>query len=617
MTERVGETAAHDDEYIWQDLPPDAPEAIRRTCEGAKADAPREGDPVRVVFAGTRIPWQHPGELVLEDGTRLPVERFLPPDLPLGYHDFHPDHDRWTTRVIVTPGRCRLPHQRQWGWAAQLYGARSAESWGMGDLADLRRLGEWSAALGAGVLLINPLGAAPPVVPQTPSPYYPSSRRFRNPLYLRIEEVPGAERLGPELQRLAAAGGALNADRHVDRTSVFRLKQQALRSIWAVFSHDLAMDRYCRRGGAALERFATWCALAEQFGDDWRQWPAEYRRPDAPAVQTFAREHADGIRYHQWLQWLLDEQLAGASQGTPIIHDVPVGFSPGGADAWEWQDLLALDCDIGAPPDAFGPEGQNWQVPPFIPWKLRAAAYGPFVQTIRATFRHAGGLRIDHVMALFRLWWIHHGDDAQHGVYVRYPADDLLGIVALESQRSGAFVIGEDLGTVEPGVRQRLARYGMLSFRVLWFEERLPPEWPPQSMAVVTTHDLPTIAGLWSGADRAEQEALGLPENDEMCKLRERYGEMLGVPDSAPVAEVIGETYRLLAEAPSILTVATLEDALAVPERPNMPGTMDERANWMTTLPGGLAALESSDIARRIAATLDQAARAAHGAAAS
>ena len=225
--------------------------------------------------------------------------------------------------------------------------------------------------------------------------------------------------------------------------------------------------------------------------------------------------------YHAWLQWLLDRQLAEASRAIPILQDLPIGMDPGGADAWEWQDLLAKEMVIGAPPDAFNADGQDWQLPPFVPAKLRAAAYEPFIQTIRAALRHAGGLRIDHVMGLFRLWWIPNGQHPRKGWYVRYPADDLLGIVALESHRAGAFIVGEDLGTVEPGVRQRLALRRMLSCRLLWFEDRPPAEYPELSMASVTTHDLPTIAGLWSGADEAAQRSIGLTVGDEMRQLRD------------------------------------------------------------------------------------------------
>ncbi len=259
---------------------------------------------------------------------------------------------------------------------------------------------------------------------------------------------------------------------------------------------------------------------------------------------------------------------------------------------------------VGAPPDAFNADGQDWQLPPFVPAKLRAAAYEPFIQTIRAALRHAGGLRIDHVMGLFRLWWIPNGQHPRKGWYVRYPADDLLGIVALESHRAGALIVGEDLGTVEPGVRERLALRRVLSCRLLWFEPRPPAEYPELSMASVTTHDLPTIAGLWSGADEAAQRSIGLTVGNEMRQLRDHLREMLGLESNAPVAEVIEAAYRRLAQAPSRIITATLEDAQAMPERPNMPGTIEQWPNWSLVLPQDIETMVEAELPRRIAKAL-------------
>ena len=220
-------------------------------------------------------------------------------------------------------------------------------------------------------------------------------------------------------------------------------------------------------------------------------------------------DHRDRA-YHQWLQWLIDEQLGRASAEIRVMHDLPIGVDPGGADAWAWQDVLAQGCSVGAPPDLYNTQGQDWGLPPFIPHKLRACGYEPVVKTLRAVLRHAGALRIDHVMGLFRLFWIPHGMGPQHGTFVRYKAEELLAIVALESHRAGAFVVGEDLGTVEMGVREQLAERNVLSYRLLWFETTPPRDYPPLAMVAVTTHDLPTIAGLWSGEDLTAQEAIGL-----------------------------------------------------------------------------------------------------------
>ncbi|HEV8306960.1 MAG TPA: 4-alpha-glucanotransferase, partial [Methylomirabilota bacterium] len=576
---------------------------------GAEASrtAPPTGRRVRVVRARQTARVSGPAELHLEEGGAVRVEGALPPDLPFGYHELRPLDGGPAVRLIVSPDRCHLPPRlRTWGWAVQLYAARSAGSWGIGDLADLRRLAEWSAReLGAGLLLVNPLQASNPVTPQEASPYYPSSRRYRNPLYLRIEDVPGAAEARLGLARLAAAGRALNEVRRIDRDAIFRLKMEALDGLWSRFGGDPAFDRYRAAEGEPLAEFATFCALAERCGPNWRRWPAEYRRPDAPGVPRFRAEHAERLEFHRWLQWLLDAQLARASGELAVMHDLPIGVDPGGADAWAWQDVLTIDVTVGAPPDRFNTQGQDWALPPFVPHRLAAAGYEPFVQTIRAALRHAGGLRIDHVMGLFRLFWIPKGMRPAEGAFVRYPADDLLGIVALESHRAGAMIVGEDLGTVEKGVRERLASHGILSYRVLWFEENPPSRFPELALGAVTTHDLPTVAGLWTGADLRNQRDVGLHPNEEGTRgVRARLRALTGLPDDAPTEEVIERTYRLLGQAPSAILTATLEDACAVDERPNMPGTFTEWPNWALALPMALETLERQLLPHAIAAAL-------------
>jgi 4-alpha-glucanotransferase len=341
----------------------------------------------------------------------------------------------------------------------------------------LKRLARWSAQeLNAGVLMINPLHAPTPVAPIQPSPYYPSSRRYRNPLFLRVD---GAS---AELQ---AAGRALNRERLIDRDVAFRLKMQALEEIWSSGGvQDRDFNVYCAREGQDLELFAAFCALAEQHRGSWQKdWPAEYRQPASREVRRFIDEHLDKVRFHQWVQWLIDRQLAACSHEISVMQDLPIGVDPGGADAWMWQDMFAQGVSVGAPPDEFNTGGQDWGLPPFIPHKLRAAAYDPFIRTIRATLGHAGGLRIDHVLGLFRLFWVPEGLGAVKGAYVRYNADELLAIVALESCRARAFVVGEDLGTVEEGVREKLQSMGMLSYRVLWFESEAPETNPEMALA--------------------------------------------------------------------------------------------------------------------------------------
>jgi 4-alpha-glucanotransferase len=595
---------------VWCQTPPTTREALLASMgvDPSEQSAPPAA-PVQVVRPQQVLPLGGPAELTLEDGTVLQVEAVLPPDLPFGYHTLRPLDGRAAVQLIVSPGHCCGPRRaRQWGWAVQLYALRSRGSWGIGDLADLRRLASWSAtAWQADLLLVNPLDAAIPVLPQQPSPYFPSSRCYRNPLYLRIEEIPGAAGLGGELERLAAAGRALNQEHVIDRDAIFRLKVAALEQLWQGFGGDPAFEQYCQTQGDALHHFALFCALAEQYGQGWRHWPAAYRHPQAPAVARFAAAHRERVRFHQWVQWLLDAQLAGVATALPVMHDLPIGVDPNGADAWVWQDLLATDVTVGAPPDEYNTLGQNWGLPAFVPHKLRAAAYQPFRHTLQAAFRHAAGLRIDHVMGLFRLFWIPREAEPSMGAYVRYPADELLAILALESARAQAFVVGEDLGTVEAAARAHLDAYRLLSYRLLWFETEPPSRYPARALAAVTTHDLPTIAGLWSGADLQAQHDLGLQPNVAgLQEIRQRLQAMTGLPDAAAVDEVVLRTHQLLAEAPSAVLVATLEDALAVAERPNMPNTTTEWPNWSWALPCPLEAVERHPLVQAVATALQR-----------
>jgi 4-alpha-glucanotransferase len=558
---------------------------------------PAPGDPP-VLFRrpGTAMPG--PGTVEVEDGGELRVDGRLPPDLPLGYHRWRTP-DGSATRLIVTPGRCHLPEGlRAWGWAMQLYAARSRDSWGMGDLADLAHWARHSAQKwGAGFLLVNPMHAAAPTPGQQASPYYPATRRFRSPLYLRIEDIPGAAELD-DLPRLAKLGHALNDSREIDRDAVWRLKLSALELLWERRRPQPAV-------GADMHQFATWAALTEQFGADWRGWPVAYRHPDRPAVAEFAAAHADRVAFHAWLQELAEEQFAAASAPLAVIQDLPIGVDPGGADAWAWQDLLALEVSVGAPPDEFNTAGQDWGLPPFVPWRLARAGYQPFIDSIRAGMAAHGGLRIDHVMGLFRLWWIPENAGAKGGAYVRYPADDLLDIVALESCRAGAVVVGEDLGTVEQAARDAMAERNMLSYRLLWFEQDDPTTWPTTALAAITTHDLPTVAGLWTGRDLTAQQEAGVTPNEESTQqIRDRLADTGELVEDAPETEAVLAAHRLLARAPAVLLAATLDDAVAEPERPNIPGGDGRRPNWSLALSVPLEDLETHPLAEEIASIL-------------
>lgn len=554
-------------------------------------------------------------EVTCEDGSVRRIDsRTLPADFPFGYHRVRTGAGPERRRLIVSPGRCRLPTSgRAWGWTVQVYALRSRGSWGIGDLADLRAVRHWSQQLGAGFLLVNPLHAVSPSLPQEASPYLPATRRFLNPLYLRVDEVPGAHDV--DLTPYEERADTLT-DAELDRDAVWTLKRAALQTIFDAMGECPRSARWRAEQGSALQEYAIWCALAERLGADWRTWPDQLRRPASDAVTDFAVEHAHEVAFHAWLQWALDTQLRDATGDMTVIQDLPIGVGGSGADAWAWQDQLADGVYVGAPPDAFNSAGQDWGSPPLVPWRLQVADYEPFIQSLRATMSGAGGIRIDHVMGLFRLWWVPAGGAPADGAYVRYPSAEMLDIVALESHRAGALVVGEDLGTVEPGVRETLAAHDVLSYKVLWFEGDDPATWSPSSMAAVTTHDLPTVAGLWSGTDVAEQVAIGLGTPDSLDagqrELAGRLAEPSGLTAGAPDAEAVLAAHRLLARAPSVLLAATLEDAVAERRRPNIPGTT-ERANWRLSLPVTVEELPSHPGPRGVARVLDDAVRASGG----
>ena len=539
-------------------------------------------------------------EVVCEDGEVRHIDGELPADFPLGYHWLTTSDGR-RRRLIVSPGRCWLPEgYRAWGWAVQLYATRSRSSWGIGDLADLRAVRQMAADQGAGFVLINPLHAVAPTAGQEASPYLPATRRFRNPLYLRVSEVPGAE--GVDLED--DAGRKLNDGPLIDRDAVWARKREVLMRIFFAHGGGEAFVRWREEQGQTLQDWATWAAIAEEHGGDWHTWPEELRRPQGPALAAYAEQHGAVVAFHAWLQWALELQFTAATDGMTVIQDLPIGVAGGGADAWTWQDVLAEGVSVGAPPDAFNSQGQDWGSPPLVPWRLRDADYEPFIQSIRATIAGAGGLRVDHVMGLFRLWWVPSEGTAADGAYVRYPAEDLLDIVALESHRAQALVVGEDLGTVEDGVREAMAEHGVLSYRLLWFEDDDPAEWPDTSMAAITTHDLPTVAGLWTGADVTEQEEQGTGSADELERGRTSLLEHLpGLDDDAPAEDAVEHAHRLLARAPSTLLSATLDDAVGEERRPNMPGATD-RPNWSLPLPVVVEDLPAHPLLQKVARTL-------------
>ena len=546
----------------------------------------------------------------------------LPADLPLGYHRLHlrSGTGESSAALIVTPPWLGLPerlgNRRVWGLATQLYSVRSKRSWGVGDLTDLTDLAVWSAARhGAGYLLINPLHAAAPTKPMEPSPYLPTSRRFVSPLYLRVEVIPEyadlpkrkeVRELHAELTRRAAKLDA------IDRDAAWKAKRRALKLVHRVkrsAGRELAYAAFRVREGAALEAFATWCALAERYGDDWHEWPAALRHPEAEGVADFVDKNSTAVDFHRWMQWQLDEQLAGAQSaatraGMPlgIMADLAVGVHPDGSDAWALQDVLALGVTAGAPPDEYNQLGQNWSQPPWRPDQLEDREYQPFRELIGGVLRHAGGVRIDHIIGLFRLWWIPEGALPTAGTYVRYNHEAMIGIVALEAHRAGAVVVGEDLGTVEPWVRDYLRERGLLGTSILWFERDhsgaplAAEHWREYCLSSVTTHDLPPTAGYLAGDHVRLRDSLGLLtrpvaaeqiEDDReqaawMAELR-RVGLLAqdGEPDTE---QVITALYRYLGRTRSRLLALALTDAVGDRRTQNQPGTTNEYPNWRVPL---------------------------------
>jgi len=573
-----------DTEGRWQAASPATIAAIRT----AMGD-PGPGRPTWVVRPGADDTLLGRCHLLLEDGAdRGEVDR-LPPDLPLGIHHLAPMDGGLAMSLVVSPGRCHLPADlRSWGITAQVPCARSSQSWGIGDLADVRALATWVRDLGGDAVALSPLHAPTPVHPIAASPYYPSSRRWRSPLLIRVDEVAGAT--VPGVATLGARARALLTEPVVDRDRCWDLQRTALEHIWSARTDaDRArLEVWRAEQGDALEGWARFCALAEQHGSSWRRWPPELSHPGGPAVGRAAVAAVDRVAFHAWLQLLVEGQLEDVRRvGPRLVLDLAVGVDPGGADAWLWQDLLADGFSVGAPPDAFVPEGQTWGLPPWVPWRLRDVGYRPLADLLQASLVAGGGLRIDHVMGLSRLFWVPDGGSPADGAYVRFAGRELLDIVALESARAGAVVVGEDLGTVEPAFRDELRATGILSTRLVWFEHDPPEVWPSQALAMVTTHDLPTLAGMGSGTDSP-------------AEMRANLERLVGPVAGRPAAEVSAEVHRHLGRSPAAFALATLEDVLGVVERPNVPGTtIEERSNWSVALPTSVDELPDHAGARR------------------
>jgi len=602
----------------WQTASSTATSAVSDAL-GARdyPDGPPESHVWFVEF-GSAPPLHSPAVLALEDGTTLEVNGCLPEDLPLGGHELWPADGGPRTWLFVIPERAPIP-TRSWGWAAQLYASRSLNSWGHGDLGDLATLARWAEKSGASWLAHEPLGAfRPPSGDERiiDSPYSASSRRFPSPLYLRVEDIAGAELAAAAVERAVAAGRRLLKDRRIDRDQVWANKRSALEAIYSALS---ASDGFRATAAttqteSALRTHALFCAISELHAGGWQEWPAELRRPDSGGVARFAAAHSERVAMWEWLTRVTQEQLTvAAASGAKLLGDLPVGFDPGGSDAWVDQDLLAHGCRIGAPPDDFAPDGQDWGLTPYLPWRLRAVGYRPWIQTVRAAVAHAGALRIDHVMGLFRLYWVPAGATASDGTYVSQFGGELLDIAVMEAAKVGAVIVGEDLGTVEPSVRDAMGTRGVLGYRIGWFEDAEPTTWPEMTLAAATTHDLPTIAGVWTGADAARRTAAGLAVDDTSeSLLRSRLQKLGNSGDGAPVGEVILSAESAVASSPSLIALATLDDAVGCLERPNQPGTTDELPNWRLALPVAIEDLDGTG-APAIAAAMRHSRRSAGG----
>ncbi|MGH3872931.1 MAG: 4-alpha-glucanotransferase [Pseudonocardiaceae bacterium] len=610
------------------------PDVVRRVLAllGVSAATPAQARDALAAAGATQTVVLRPGQpcragvLTDEHGTAVPVDGVLPADLAPGCYTLT-SADRCPVTVLVAPPPQPEP-PRTWGWMLQLYALHSARSWGLGDLADLRELITWTAAQGGGAVAVNPLHAVTPITPIQPSPYYPSSRRFVNPLYLSITDIGAYRRGDPALRAEVDALRIGSGGERIDRDAVWHAKRAALELLWR------SAGAPCPVLAEGLRDFATFCALAEHHGPRWSRWPAGLRHP------TTATADPARVAFHAWVQQQCDEQLAAARQAARgmaigLVHDLAVGVDPEGADAWALQDVLALGATVGAPPDTFNQQGQDWGLPPWRPDRLAATGYAAYRDLLRAVLAHADGLRIDHVAGLWRLWWVPPGASADQGTYVRYDAAAMLAVLALEAHRAGAVVVGEDLGTVEPEVTEALAAQRMLGCAVLWFarDEQAPgrpllapQRWPRHAAASISTHDLPTAVGFLRGEHVRVRARLGLlndtaaewaragAERAELVDLLRAEGLLAEDPLTEGLLtedDIVVAMHALLARTPCRLLLASPYDVLGEPRQPNLPGTTTEYPNWQLPLPVPLDHFTHHPRTHRIATLLTSAAHSA------
>jgi 4-alpha-glucanotransferase len=574
----------------------------------------------------------------------------LPIEVPAGYHRLRvrpsqPTQPESEMSLIVTPGRCWLPgnedqQQRLWGVAANLYLLRSKHNWGIGDFSDLRAVVELAAERRADAVGINPVHAMFLDEPKDASPYSPSDRVLLNVLNIDVDAIPELAGCEPARRLMATSQfqARLEASRSADLVqyeAAAELKLSVLRLLFQSFEEQPDPQRleqfeaFHAERRELLDRACLFQAMRAYFSSqnsslsDCAEWPEKYRSSSSPAVSEFAERHARLVRFHRWLQWIADTQLKQASEAASgmtigLYRDLAVGAHPSGAEVWSHPETLVSTAQVGAPPDILAPTGQNWGLPPLHPIAIREHAYSSFIDLLRANMRYAGGLRIDHAMALERLYWIPKGNESKDGAYVRYPTDDLVGIIALESQRNRCLVVGEDLGSVPEGFRERMAAANILSYRVLFFEKNkteflAPAEYPYLGLSVASNHDLPTLRGWWQESDVDLKERLDMyPDGPDAVRkehaadrkiLLEAFREeqLLSPEGDVDIEQYSDAAHRFLGRTKCLLTLVQLDDVTGEVNQVNLPGSTSEYPNWRRKLSASLEDLASDARLDRIA----------------
>jgi len=596
------------------------------------------------------------------------IEAVFNPPLHEGVHDLRIELKSGSARsgasqkIFVVPDKGYEPEAisagaRLWGVNIPLYGVKSSRNWGIGDFADLKIAVQWASSLGADFVGLLPLHALFNELPYGISPYFPSSRLFLNPIHIAMDEV--VEASAPEVRKLMEQPDfqkdvfRVRSSELVDHSGVWTLKHKILKACFNVFAgvhHAFSkgltdrgrqFDKWRKKQGEALERFATFCALREYLSDEfgkprpWRNWPKEHQSPDGEGVKQFRAEHPEKITFHAYMQWVAETQLLQAQDLTRqfgmaigLYLDMALGVDSCGADAWVYQDVLALGASAGAPPDPFSLLGQRWGLPPAIPSKHRAKGYSFFLETLQRSAARAGALRIDHILGLWRLFWIPGKLPASKGAYVTENTEELLGLMRLVSRESQCLIVGEDLGTIPDGVREDLLKSGFFSYRLLIFEKdwdgryKKPYDYPKRSLISIATHDLPTLDGFWLGRDLEVKKALNrypdekTEKEDEEGRKKDRLmlleaikGEGLlpveidlvkEIPASKLTALAVA-AHAFLARSPSALMLANLDDMLGEIEMQNLPGTIDEHPNWRRKCSIAIEKWQKSKRAKQIA----------------